>query len=185
MELIRQTPVQLEKGLTSSEQTLSDIVGDLVEQWGFKRQLGSVWSLLYLRNAPLTAYQIQEVLGLSAGSVNALLNELLIWGVVRKLRIPNHRSTHYEVETQIWKCISNVLKGRELRILEEAISRLDQLQQDLKEDGRNPQAKFQVKQIRHISNTVNAAYSLAEILVKASPEKLAMATKVVSRLRSL
>jgi DNA-binding transcriptional regulator GbsR (MarR family) len=99
--------------LSSEEEAFSRVVESLVEQWGFKPLLGRVWSLLYMRNQPLNPSQIEEELALSKGNVNGLLNELMMWGVVKKVRVASDRNYYYEVEQQIWKSISNVLQSRE------------------------------------------------------------------------
>ncbi|MEZ4846632.1 MAG: hypothetical protein R2877_06745 [Bdellovibrionota bacterium] len=87
-----------------------------------------MWSLLYMRNQPLNPSQIEYELALSKGNVNGLLNELIDWGVVKKVRLGGDRNYYYEVEQQIWKSISNVLQSREARILDEAIERTSHLE---------------------------------------------------------
>lgn len=167
------------------EKEFSEIIGDLVEQWGFKRHLGRIWSLLYLRRKPMNPSQIQKELSLSAGNVNALLNELQTWGVVHRVRIANDRNFYYEAEPHIWKSMSNVAKARELRILEEAILEIKKLEESLKKKGKDPKAQYQSKQIQHVYETLDSAFALARLIVHASPEKLSKMSRVVSRLRSL
>ncbi|HLM42374.1 MAG TPA: ArsR family transcriptional regulator [Myxococcaceae bacterium] len=53
-----------------------DAVGNVIEFWGFKRNQGRVWALLYLRGEPLTAGEIERELDLSKGGVSMLLRDL-------------------------------------------------------------------------------------------------------------
>lgn len=76
-----------------------DIIGDLVEQWGFNRQTGSIWALLYLYGEPLNPRQIQEALVLSAGSVNSLLAELQSWGAIKRIRVSGDRQLLFRATT--------------------------------------------------------------------------------------
>src|SRR5262249_20190757 len=66
--------------LWPSEALVSDIVGRLIEFWGFKRNMGRVWAVLYLSPEPLTAQDLRELLRLSSGAVSMILSELSRWG---------------------------------------------------------------------------------------------------------
>src|SRR5690242_5563113 len=94
---------------------VADAVGALMEAWGFKRNMGRLWAVLYLEDHPLTAAELVDRLGLSTGAVSMLLAELVQWGIVRKAWVVGERREHYEAETSIWKMISRVFRERELR----------------------------------------------------------------------
>lgn len=100
---------------------VADTIGELMEFWGFKRNMGRMWTLLYLEAEPLSAAQLSERLALSSGAVSMLLSELSKWGAVKKAWIPGERRDYYEPETSIWKLISRVLRERELRKINTAI----------------------------------------------------------------
>ena len=99
---------------------VADAVGGLMEAWGFKRNMGRVWALLYLEQAPLSAADIGERLSLSTGAMSMLLTELQQWSVVKKSWVPGERRDYYEAETSIWKMVSRVLRERELRWIRDA-----------------------------------------------------------------
>lgn len=99
---------------------VADAVGGLMEGWGFKRNMGRVWALLYLEGAPLSAADMGERLSLSTGAMSMLLTELQQWSVVRKTWVPGERRDYYEAETSIWKMVSRVLRERELRWIRDA-----------------------------------------------------------------
>jgi DNA-binding transcriptional regulator GbsR (MarR family) len=100
-------------GLWPSEALVSDVVGRLIEFWGFKRNMGRVWAILYLSPEPLTAQDLREVLRLSSGAVSMILSDLSRWGVVRKVWIQGDRRDHFAAEVQLWRMISRVLSERE------------------------------------------------------------------------
>jgi DNA-binding transcriptional regulator GbsR (MarR family) len=93
---------------------VADAVGALIESWGFKRNMGRMWAVLYLEDHPLTAGDLGERLGLSTGAVSMLLGEMQEWGAVKKAWVVGERREHYEAETSIWKMVSRVLREREL-----------------------------------------------------------------------
>ena len=105
---------------------VADSIGGLMEFWGFKRNLGRMWGLLYMEPRPLAAAEISDRLTLSSGAVSMLLTELLQWGAVKKSWIPGDRRDYYEPETSIWKMVSRVFRERELRQINGAIETFDQ-----------------------------------------------------------
>src|SRR5215203_6172170 len=94
---------------------VADAVGALIESWGFKRNMGRMWAVLYLDDHPLSAAELGERLGLSTGSVSMLLTEMQEWGAVKKAWVKGERREHYEAETSIWKMVSRVFRERELQ----------------------------------------------------------------------
>jgi DNA-binding transcriptional regulator GbsR (MarR family) len=94
---------------------VADAVGALIESWGFRRNMGRMWAMLYLEDHPLTAADLGERLGLSTGAVSMLVNELMQWDIIKKTWVVGERREHFEAETSIWKMISRVFRERELR----------------------------------------------------------------------
>ena len=87
----------------------TDAVGEAIEFWGFKHNQGRVWGLLYLRAQPMTAGELQRLLGLSKGAVSMLLKDLEQWKVVRKVRPPGSAIWHFE---QDWLEAATLSSGR-------------------------------------------------------------------------
>src|SRR5256712_13521798 len=67
---------------------VADAVGALMEFWGFKRVMGRVWTILFLRGEPLSAAELCEQLAISSGAASMALAELEHWAVVRRSRKP-------------------------------------------------------------------------------------------------
>lgn len=100
---------------------VADAIGELMQFWGFKRNMGRMWSVLYLSPEPLSAAQLSERLSLSTGAVSMLLADLSKWGVVKKSWVPGERRDYYEPESNIWKMVSRVFRQRELQLISSAI----------------------------------------------------------------
>ena len=101
------------RALWPSEVLVSDVVGRLIEFWGFKRNMGRVWAILYLSPDPLAAEDVRTLLKLSSGAVSMTLNELGRWGVVRKVWVQGERKDFFTAEVHLWKMISRVFNERE------------------------------------------------------------------------
>ena len=116
-------------------QEVADAVGSLMEFWGFKRVMGRIWALLYLRGEPLVAADLCEQLDISTGAASMALAELEHWAVVRRSRKPGDRREYFEAETDIWKMISRVLRERELLQIERALEIFDRAREQLQRSG--------------------------------------------------
>jgi DNA-binding transcriptional regulator GbsR (MarR family) len=90
-----------------------EAVGNVIEFWGFKRNQGRVWALLYLRGEPLTAGEIERELDLSKGGVSMLLRDLERWGVVQRVRQPPDTAWRYGAETDMVRMVTHVIEERE------------------------------------------------------------------------
>lgn len=90
-----------------------EAVGNVIEFWGFKRNQGRVWALLYLRGEPLTAGEIERELELSKGGVSMLLRDLERWGVVQRVRHPADTVWRYGAETDLIRMVTHVIEERE------------------------------------------------------------------------
>ncbi|MEQ9076903.1 MAG: MarR family transcriptional regulator [Sandaracinaceae bacterium] len=108
-----------------SELIASDALGRLMEFWGFKRNMGRIWTVLYLSDEPLTAQDLRERLQLSSGAVSMTLKDLSRWGTVRKVWIQGDRKDYFAAEGDLWKMISRVFRERELVEVQEAIANIE------------------------------------------------------------
>src|SRR5688572_2233207 len=104
-----------------SELRVVEVVGRLMEFWGFKPVMGRIWTVLYLSQEPVPAAELQERLSISAGAASMALSELQKWGVVRKTWRAGERKDFFEAETSIWKMVSRVFREREMVLIREAI----------------------------------------------------------------
>lgn len=104
----------------------ADAVGALMELWGFRRQLGRTWTVLFLSDRPLTAPELCEKLHISTGLLSMTLAELREWEVVRIVPGGAGRREHYQAETHVWKMVRQVLLRRERRALEQALAAFEE-----------------------------------------------------------
>ena len=122
------------QALWPSEAAVSDVVGRLIEFWGFKRNMGRIWAVLYLSPEPLSAEDLRRLLSLSSGAVSMTLGELARWGVVRRVWVQGERKDFFAAEVHLWRMISRVFNEREkseidaaIEAFEEALLSLDRM----------------------------------------------------------
>lgn len=157
------------QALWPSEVIVSDVVGRLIEFWGFKRNLGRIWSILYLSPEALSAEDLRHSLKLSSGAVSMSLSELLRWGVVRRVWVQGERRDFYVAEVQLWKMISRVFSEREkaeidasIEAFEEALSALDR-QKDQLSGKRGPEHARTLERIELQKQRIGQLLDLAKL----------------------
>lgn len=148
--------------IEKSRLEVCDAVGRLLELWGFRRNLGRIWALLYLRSEPVGAAEIALSLGMSRGSTSMSLQELLRWGVIRKSWKPGERKDFFEAEEDVAKVIVRVLRERELPAVDEAIRSLENEEKKLASYG--PEGKRLRKRTADLLRTTRRGRSLIRAL---------------------
>lgn len=99
------------------EALVTDSVGDVIEFWGFKRNHGRLWALLYIRDTPLNARELQEDLELSKGAVSMITRDLEQWNVIRRVRHPESSAWHFVAQVDFMQMITHVLEQREGQLI--------------------------------------------------------------------
>ena len=107
------------------EALVCEAVGDVIEFWGFKRNHGRVWALLYVRGDAMNSRQIQQGLELSKGAVSMITRDLEDWEIVHRVRLPGSRARHFRAEIAFMKMITRVLKRREGKLIDRVAVDLD------------------------------------------------------------
>ncbi len=147
--------------LTEWETLVVDAVGNVIEFWGFKRNQGRVWALLYLRGKAMSALEIQETLALSKGAVSMITRELERWGVINRVRTRASQSWHFVAETDLMDMIGRVVKEREQGVVSRVHSDLSDAEQKAKSDAEvAPEVLDRVVRMRQLAQLMSHAIDL-------------------------
>jgi DNA-binding transcriptional regulator GbsR (MarR family) len=155
-----ETPPIDEGPLTQWESLVVEACGNVIEFWGFKRNQGRVWALLYLRDRALTSADLQGELGLSKGAVSMLSRELEGWGVLRRVRGAGESVWRFEAQTDLMKMIAGVIAQRETALIGRVKADLDEAYR-LAKAGHAPAAvRERIERIRTLAGLVDNAVKL-------------------------
>lgn len=155
-----------------SELLVSDAVGRLIEFWGFKRNMGRIWTVLFLSDEPLAAKDLQDRLQLSAGAVSMTLTELGRWGVVKKVWIQGERRDFFVAEGNFWKMISRVFSEREKIEILDAIDAMEEAleyaraKQSVGDEAAKRRAQRQIERISQLLELAKLGRRLLEALLE-------------------
>jgi len=160
------------ESLWESERIVSDSIGRLMDLWGFKPNMGRVWTVLYLAGQPLSAKQLRDRLQLSSGAVSMTLNELSLWGVVHKIWVQGDRRDFYEAEANVWKMISRVMREREraeithaIEAFEDALVVLERQGEERTIERASPRATVQRERIERLMELAKLGRSMLDALI--------------------
>ena len=144
-------------------------VGRVIAFWGFKRNHGRLWALLYLTGEPLSAAEIGRRLGLSKGAVSMVVRELESWAVVRRVPWPSRAGVAYEAERDLWLMIRSVLERRELRLVVQVRDDLGRALDLIAADGTLSPAERNaaLKRIRLLRRLAEAGRFAVEALLRS------------------
>src|SRR3978361_2509508 len=76
--------------------------GDMGDEWGVNRSVSQIHGLLYLSEAPMTADDIADTLGMARSNVSNSIKELLGWNLIRRVPIMGDRRDPFEAGTGLW-----------------------------------------------------------------------------------
>ncbi len=164
------------------EERLVGTIGELIEFWGFKRNQGRVWALLYLRGEAVTGPALQKLLGLSKGSVSTITRDLEQWGVIHRLRVSGQAAWHFYAETELLAMVSNVLQKREAKLVDKVLANIDDAIESAK-DSKFPgdQRLNRLKQMRQLALAMQTLLRVVGHTKTWSDKTLKAMTKVLSR----
>lgn len=143
------------------EALVTDAVGDVIEFWGFKRNHGRVWALLYMRRQPMSSSEIQEALDLSKGAVSMITRDLEVWNVVSRVRQATSSAWHFVAEVEFMQMIGQVLEQREGQLISRVAT-------DLKDAGRlaseqedmDPETLERIERMRRLAGMMQQALEI-------------------------
>ena len=142
------------------ESLVVEACGSAIEFWGFKRNQGRMWALLYLRESSLSSTELMDELGLSKGAVSMLTRELEGWGVVRRVRDASEKVFRFGAETDLMKMISRVLAQREAALVSRVKADLDDALAQARAAGASEEVRERIERMRTLAAVVESAVKL-------------------------
>ena len=147
--------------------------GDMGDEWGVNRSVSQIHGLLYLSEAPITADDIADTLGMARSNVSNSIKELLAWNLIRRVPIMGDRRDHYEAETDIWEVAARIAAGRKEREIDPAVDALRACVADAADDPTiSPVASKRLKEMLAFTELVDRWYS--QMLTVPRPRLMAL-----------
>ncbi|MEL6341737.1 MAG: MarR family transcriptional regulator [Myxococcota bacterium] len=144
--------------LESWEIKVINAVGDVIAFWGFKHNHGRIWTLLYLRERPLSAAEIQESLGLSKGAVSMLLRDLEGWDIVSRSLDPQTGTRQYVPNVELTQMIIQTIQRREAGLIVRSREMLQAAEREaLSSPKASPRIVERIRKLRQLAEVMDQA----------------------------
>jgi DNA-binding transcriptional regulator GbsR (MarR family) len=96
---------------------------EIAPLWGVGPAHARIQALLFLSPRPIDGATIEARLGISHGSCSTGLNELIEWGVARRVNVPGSRRAKFATDPDGWKWLHRCVNERRKRDLEPLLGR--------------------------------------------------------------
>ena len=143
----------------TEREKLAEVIGEFVKYWGFKSVHGKSWLYIYTSDAPMTATELVDKLGVTKSLVSMVLSDLVKYKVVKRVDIGSAKSPGYESTDDSESAIFSVLKEREHSLLKKIYTQIQSFQKVV--DG-NKKLEVRAKQLEKM--TSSAVESLDRLL---------------------
>lgn len=94
-------------------ENLSELVGEFMEYWGFKKIHGKIWLHIYLSEHPLDAKDLMARLKISKALVSISIRDLLEFDVIFEGNLSAEGTRTYTANRDTKAVLERVLRGRE------------------------------------------------------------------------
>ncbi len=108
--------------VTEIHEHTMEALGRISSFWGFSKIMGQIYGLLYLSPKPLTLDDMAKSLSSSKGNVSINMKALERWNMVKQIWVKGDRKDYYEAETDFWKIVRGVLREREKKEFDQALT---------------------------------------------------------------
>lgn len=145
-----------------------EALGRITEFWGFSRIMGRLYGMLYLSPDPMTLDEMAEGLGVSKGNISINIRALLRWNMVRQVWVKGDRRDFYGAETDFWKIIKGVLKEREKKEFDQALSTFSVLREKAESAAKAssaPDPAFLAERFGRIEDFISTMDKIVGVLV--------------------
>ena len=155
--------------------------GDMGIHWGMSRSVCQVHALLYLAEKPMNAEEVGSALNLARSNVSTSVKELLGWGLIKRVPLPNERRDHFVAEGDIWEIAKRIAMRRKEREIDLALAALRSTVA-LAETEKNPETARRLKLMLQFTENIDRWYSE---MLRLPVGKLEMLMKIGSKVIGL
>ena len=147
--------------------------GEMGTVWGVNRSVAQIHALLYVSDAPLSAEDIADQLGMARSNVSVSLRELLGWNLIRRVHAMGDRRDFYEAEANMFEMVRRIAEGRKAREINPALATLRACVAEAKADPRvSASARKRLAAMLDFTQAVDKSF--AEIMALPAATLLAL-----------
>jgi DNA-binding transcriptional regulator GbsR (MarR family) len=143
--------------LEDVKNSVIEAIGRVTEFWGFSKIMGQLYGVLYMSPNPLTLDDMVRELSVSKGNVSINIRALERWNMVKPVWVKGDRKDYYEAETDFWKIVRGVLREREKKEFDQALSSVGsnlKKAQELHKAEKSAETAFTVERLKKLEDFI-------------------------------
>jgi len=148
---------------------LAGLIGDFIEYWGFKKTHGKIWAYLHFSLRPLSTQELIDLVGVSKGAISRALDELSRFQVIERKAGGLNGMVYYEASSRVTLAISEILKTRELKLLNEISDALRKAQENKSFSSHAP-IPLSSARADEVGTWINLAHSFLNQVVQMTQD---------------
>ena len=94
--------------------------------WGLPKSMGAIFAVLYLSSSPLSLDELVEQTGFTKGAISTSVRTLARMGLIHRQSKLGDRKDYYIAESDFYKVVRSILKGRENSEFDRALASVGQ-----------------------------------------------------------
>jgi len=162
------------EALTSFEETRKTLIeewGELGSRWGISRTMARAQALLMIATEPLNTDQVMEALAISRGNAHGGLEELVSWGLARKVHREGDRKVYFEALKDPWQIFFVVARERRRLEIEPVLAVLRQCEASTR-DGKTPEETAFHQQIQAMTEFTATGDAALQRIAEAEKRRI-------------
>jgi len=157
--------------------------GEMGTRWGVNRTVAQIHALLFLANAPLTAEEIADTLGVARSNVSNSLKELQSWRLIRSTHLVGDRRDHFVAQQDVWEIFRILIEERKRREIDPTLTVLRECMLEADADPALDQtARMKMEQVLDFIEMLTSTYDDYKHLPPATLQKFLKMGGKVARL---
>ncbi|MFC0408624.1 GbsR/MarR family transcriptional regulator [Roseomonas elaeocarpi] len=153
--------------------------GEMGSRWGINRTVGQIYALLYVSDAPLSADQIVEALGVSRSNVSMGLRELQAWNLVLLRHQPGDRRDFFTTPDDVWQILRTLAEERKKREVDPTLSVLRELLMQQPDSAAEQHAQARMAEMHGLIDRLTTWYEdMRQVDTDRLAALLALGTRV-------
>jgi DNA-binding transcriptional regulator GbsR (MarR family) len=154
--------------------------------WGFPKAMGSIFAVLYLAPSPLSLDEIVEATGLTKGAISTNVRTLARMGLIHPVSRMADRKDYYTAETDFYKSIQAILKGRQNSEFDRAVNSVKATLQALEAGEGSFDKKeraFLIERLRALQDFFDAIDNITHAIAKLDSLGISTVQSVIKILK--
>ena len=137
--------------------------------WGLPKSMGAIFAVLYLSPTPISLDELVEHTGFTKGAISTSVRTLARMGLIHRQSKLGDRKDYYIAESDFYKVIRSILKGRENSEFDRALASvgqtLDILESSPPSEGDADEWNFVQGRVASMQSFFDGLDSLVRVIV--------------------